>query len=98
MVGLSVYLLAVSSLQEAEMQVSVQMYFRQFWRDPRLQYDARGTVNRMLFGQETLHKGTDSSNIDGKAQSFEKYLKVFTKSSLNVKSCRSRYGNRTPSL
>jgi len=54
-VGLSIYLLAVSALQEAEMQVSVQMYFRQFWRDPRLQYDARGQ-NRMLFGQETLNK------------------------------------------
>ena len=97
MVGLSIYLLAVSALQEAEMQVSVQMYFRQFWRDPRLQYDARGQ-NRMLFGQETLNKEIDSSNIDGKAQSFEKHLKVFAKSSVNVKWCRPRYGSRIPSL
>ncbi|XP_069364791.1 gamma-aminobutyric acid receptor subunit beta isoform X3 [Maniola hyperantus] len=51
-VGVTMYVLSISSLSEVKMDFTLDFYFRQFWTDPRLGYKKRP-------GVETLSVGSD---------------------------------------
>ena len=53
-VGVSLYLLSISELSEKNMDFTFDMYFRQYWHDPRLKL---GTVEQSTYRalQETYH-------------------------------------------
>ena len=40
-VGVSLYILSIGDLSEKDMDFTFDMYFRQFWSDPRLSFDAQ---------------------------------------------------------
>ena len=40
-VGVSLYILSIGDLSEKFMDFTFDMYFRQFWSDPRLSFDAQ---------------------------------------------------------
>ena len=42
-VGVNIYVLSVSSLSEIDMDFTLDMYFRQFWKDPRLAFNNEST-------------------------------------------------------
>lgn len=50
-VGVSAYILSVYDLNEAEMSFNVDMYFRQFWLDPRLSFDS-SSLERLVITDE----------------------------------------------
>uniref|UniRef100_A0A8D8VGT2 Gamma-aminobutyric acid receptor subunit beta n=2 Tax=Cacopsylla melanoneura TaxID=428564 RepID=A0A8D8VGT2_9HEMI len=51
-VGVTMYVLSISSLSEVQMDFTLDFYFRQFWTDPRLAFRQRP-------GVETLSVGSD---------------------------------------
>ena len=52
-VGVSLYILSIGDLSEKDMDFTFDMYFRQFWSDPRLSFD------RHAFGIEKLVVGAE---------------------------------------
>ena len=52
-VGVSLYILSIGDLSEKDMDFTFDMYFRQFWSDPRLSFD------RHEFGIEKLVVGSE---------------------------------------
>lgn len=52
-VGVSMYVLSVSSISEANMDFTMDMYFRQFWKDPRLSFERRPNLEKLVLGKET---------------------------------------------
>ena len=52
-VGVSLYILSIGDLSEKDMDFTFDMYFRQFWSDPRLSFD------RHEFGIEKLVVGAE---------------------------------------
>jgi len=50
--GISLYILSISELSEKDMDFSFDMYFRQFWNDPRLVFEAKGWVNKLIISGE----------------------------------------------
>ena len=52
-VGVSLYILSIGDLSEKDMDFTFDMYFRQFWSDPRLSFD------RVAFGIEKLVVGAE---------------------------------------
>merc|ERR1711970_126517 len=53
-VGVSLYILSMSELSEANMDFTFDMYFRQFWHDPRLAFEQRPTLNKLVLGSEFM--------------------------------------------
>jgi len=48
------YVLCVSRLSEVEMDFTLDMYFRQFWTDPRLSFERRGGLEKLVVGAEYI--------------------------------------------
>jgi len=48
-VGVSMYVLSVSSLSEQDMDFTLTAYFRQFWHDPRLAFERRPGMDRLRY-------------------------------------------------
>merc|ERR1711910_262144 len=44
-VGVSLYILSIGDLSEKFMDFTFDMYFRQFWSDPRLAFEKRPTLS-----------------------------------------------------
>lgn len=51
-VGVSLYLLSISELSEKNMDFTFDMYFRQFWHDPRLAFDRN--IDKLVLGGEFI--------------------------------------------
>ncbi|CAB3226003.1 unnamed protein product [Arctia plantaginis] len=53
-VGVTMYVLSISSLSEVKMDFTLDFYFRQFWTDPRLAYKKRTGVETLSVGSEFI--------------------------------------------
>ncbi|NP_001182629.1 ionotropic GABA-aminobutyric acid receptor RDL2 precursor [Bombyx mori] len=53
-VGVTTYVLSISSLSEVKMDYTLDFYFRQFWTDPRLAYKKRTGVETLSVGSEFI--------------------------------------------
>ncbi|KAG5677404.1 hypothetical protein PVAND_007165 [Polypedilum vanderplanki] len=51
-VGVTMYVLSISSLSEVKMDFTLDFYFRQFWTDPRLAYRKRPGVEQLSVGSD----------------------------------------------
>ncbi|XP_059079312.1 gamma-aminobutyric acid receptor subunit beta-like isoform X3 [Tigriopus californicus] len=54
-VGVSLYVLSISRLSEVEMDFTLDMYFRQFWQDPRLSFESRQGLKKLVVGAEYIN-------------------------------------------
>ena len=66
-VGVSLYILSIGDLSEKYMDFTFDMYFRQFWHDPRLSFEERPSLKKLVVGAEYI-KG-----------SFKKFFYQFSK-------------------
>ena len=53
-VGVSLYILSIGDLSEKFMDFTFDMYFRQFWHDPRLSFDKRPNLEKLVVGAEYI--------------------------------------------
>ena len=53
-VGVSLYILSIGDLSEKFMDFTFDMYFRQFWHDPRLAFEKRPTLSKLVVGAEYI--------------------------------------------
>ncbi|XP_058805197.1 gamma-aminobutyric acid receptor subunit beta isoform X4 [Phymastichus coffea] len=53
-VGVTMYVLSISSLSEVKMDFTLDFYFRQFWTDPRLAFKERRGVETLSVGSEFI--------------------------------------------
>ncbi|VVC42191.1 Hypothetical protein CINCED_3A009617 [Cinara cedri] len=53
-VGVTMYVLSISSLSEVKMDFTLDFYFRQFWTDPRLAFTKRPGVETLSVGSEFI--------------------------------------------
>ena len=55
---LSVHVLNIPEIKFGQhgMEMTIEMYFRQFWEDQRLKFDNSLNLSKMLGGKETLDK------------------------------------------
>merc|ERR1719513_193776 len=54
-VGVSLYILSIGDLSEKFMDFTFDMYFRQFWSDPRLAFDgAKYGIEKLVVGAEYI--------------------------------------------
>jgi len=53
-VGVTLYVLSISALSEVEMDFTLDMYFRQFWQDPRLSFERRLGLEKLVVGAEYI--------------------------------------------
>ncbi|XP_037812053.1 gamma-aminobutyric acid receptor subunit beta isoform X3 [Lucilia cuprina] len=53
-VGVTMYVLSISSVSEVLMDFTLDFYFRQFWTDPRLAYRKRPGVETLSVGSEFI--------------------------------------------
>ncbi|XP_060832011.1 gamma-aminobutyric acid receptor subunit beta isoform X4 [Bombus pascuorum] len=53
-VGVTMYVLSISSLSEVKMDFTLDFYFRQFWTDPRLAFKKRAGVETLSVGSEFI--------------------------------------------
>ncbi|XP_063702905.1 gamma-aminobutyric acid receptor subunit beta isoform X1 [Culicoides brevitarsis] len=53
-VGITMYVLSISSLSEVKMDFTLDFYFRQFWTDPRLAFRKRPGVETLSVGSEFI--------------------------------------------
>ncbi|CAH0596820.1 unnamed protein product [Chrysodeixis includens] len=53
-VGVTMYVLSISSVSEVLMDFTLDFYFRQFWTDPRLAYKKRAGVETLSVGSEFI--------------------------------------------
>nr|XP_018901515.1 PREDICTED: gamma-aminobutyric acid receptor subunit beta isoform X1 [Bemisia tabaci] len=53
-VGVTMYVLSISSLSEVKMDFTLDFYFRQFWTDPRLAFQKRPGVETLSVGSEFI--------------------------------------------
>lgn len=51
-VGVSLYVLSVQELSEQSMDFTIDMYFRQFWHDPRLAFERRPGLDKLVLGAD----------------------------------------------
>ena len=52
-VGVSLYVLSVSDISEKFMDFTFDMYFRQFWTDPRLQFAIQVQFTRFKVSEKS---------------------------------------------
>ena len=53
-VGVTLYILSIGDLSEKFMDFTFDMYFRQFWHDPRLAFDKSGGLDKLVVGAEYI--------------------------------------------
>ena len=53
-VGVTLYILSIGDLSEKFMDFTFDMYFRQFWHDPRLAFDKSGGLEKLVVGAEYI--------------------------------------------
>ena len=54
-VGVSLYILSIGDLSEKDMDFTFDMYFRQFWSDPRLSFDRHAFgIDKLVVGAEYI--------------------------------------------
>ncbi|XP_065337171.1 gamma-aminobutyric acid receptor subunit beta isoform X4 [Cloeon dipterum] len=53
-VGITMYVLSISSLSEVQMDFTLDFYFRQFWKDPRLSFRKRPGVEQLSVGSDFI--------------------------------------------
>ena len=53
-VGVSLYILSIGDLSEKFMDFTFDMYFRQFWHDPRLAFEKKPNLNKLVVGAEYI--------------------------------------------
>ncbi|XP_032690483.1 gamma-aminobutyric acid receptor subunit beta isoform X2 [Odontomachus brunneus] len=53
-VGVTMYVLSISSVSEVLMDFTLDFYFRQFWKDPRLAFKQRTGVETLSVGSEFI--------------------------------------------
>ncbi|XP_076171233.1 resistant to dieldrin isoform X1 [Ptiloglossa arizonensis] len=53
-VGVTMYVLSISSLSEVKMDFTLDFYFRQFWTDPRLAFKKQTGVETLSVGSEFI--------------------------------------------
>jgi len=53
-VGVTMYVLSISELSEVQMDFTLDMYFRQFWQDPRLSFERRPGLDKLVVGAEYI--------------------------------------------
>ena len=54
-VGVSLYILSIGDLSEKDMDFTFDMYFRQFWSDPRLSFDRNEFgIDKLVVGSEYI--------------------------------------------
>uniref|UniRef100_T1IZK6 Neurotransmitter-gated ion-channel ligand-binding domain-containing protein n=1 Tax=Strigamia maritima TaxID=126957 RepID=T1IZK6_STRMM len=55
-VGVTMYIISISSLSEVQMDFTMDFYFRQYWHDNRLQFTARPGIESLSVGAEMIDK------------------------------------------
>ena len=53
-VGVTLYILSIGDLSEKFMDFTFDMYFRQFWHDPRLAFDRKPGLDKLVVGAEYI--------------------------------------------
>ena len=53
-VGVSLYVLSIGELSEKFMDFTFDMYFRQFWMDPRLAFERSDNLEKLVVGAEYI--------------------------------------------
>ena len=53
-VGVTLFILSIGDLSEKYMDFTFDMYFRQFWHDPRLSFEERPTLTKLVVGAEYI--------------------------------------------
>jgi len=53
-VGVTLYILSIGDLSEKFMDFTFDMYFRQFWTDPRLAFDKQPNLDKLVVGAEYI--------------------------------------------
>jgi len=53
-VGVSLYILSIGDLSEKFMDFTFDMYFRQFWHDPRLAFEHKPGLTKLVVGAEYI--------------------------------------------
>ncbi|XP_066250706.1 gamma-aminobutyric acid receptor subunit beta isoform X2 [Euwallacea similis] len=73
-VGVTMYVLSISSLNEVRMDFTLDFYFRQFWTDPRLAFRKRPQVEMLSVGSEFITNiwVPDTFFVNEKTSSFHK--------------------------
>ena len=51
----SQYILSIGNLSEKFMNFTFNMYFRQFWTDPRLAFDKQPDLDKLVVGAEYIN-------------------------------------------
>uniref|UniRef100_A0AAR5Q1C1 Gamma-aminobutyric acid receptor subunit beta n=1 Tax=Dendroctonus ponderosae TaxID=77166 RepID=A0AAR5Q1C1_DENPD len=73
-VGVTMYVLSISSLNEVQMDFTLDFYFRQFWTDPRLAFRRQAQVEMLSVGSEFITNiwVPDTFFVNEKTSSFHK--------------------------
>ena len=53
-VGVTLYVLSIGDLSEKFMDFTFDMYFRQFWTDPRLAFERQADLEKLVVGAEYI--------------------------------------------
>ena len=52
--GVTLYVLSIGELSEKFMDFTFDMYFRQFWTDPRLSFERSENLEKLVVGAEYI--------------------------------------------
>ena len=55
-VGVTLYILSIGDLSEKFMDFTFDMYFRQFWHDPRLAFERAPGLDKLVVGAEYIKR------------------------------------------
>ena len=55
-VGVTLYVLSIGELSEKFMDFTFDMYFRQFWTDPRLSFERSENLEKLVVGAEYIRQ------------------------------------------
>jgi glycine receptor alpha-3 len=53
-VGVTLFILSIGDLSEKFMDFTFDMYFRQFWKDPRLSFERKPNLEKLVVGAEYI--------------------------------------------
>ncbi|XP_074597248.1 gamma-aminobutyric acid receptor subunit beta-like [Brevipalpus obovatus] len=55
-IGVTMHIIGISSVSEVQMDFTCDMYFRQYWTDPRLKFNATEKINALYVGAEVADR------------------------------------------
>ncbi|RWS29268.1 GABA-gated chloride channel 3 subunit-like protein [Leptotrombidium deliense] len=55
-VHVTMYIISISSVSEVQMDFTLDFYFRQFWNDPRLQFNPVSDITELFVGAEVADR------------------------------------------